>query len=89
MQMKMPTMEGMKMSDDPTHGLPEDLAAALANPSLDVPQDAAVFNLVHSWMAAPATTMSAGIDAPSPEVVVRFDHATVAGATGAGCPPQG
>ena len=49
------------MTEEITRGLPDDLVAALRDPSIAVPQDAAVFNLVNTWLAAPSTTVSAEI----------------------------
>lgn len=44
---------------DPTEGLPDDLARSLRDPSVIIPQDAAVFGLIASWANAPAPTLSA------------------------------
>lgn len=43
----------------PTEGLPPDLARILRDPSIIVPQDQAVFELVAKWMDAPCDTASA------------------------------
>ena len=40
-------------------GLPDDLARLLRDPSIIVPQDQAVFELVAKWMDAPSDTASA------------------------------
>lgn len=45
--------------DDPTAGLPADLAALLRDPRIIVPQDQRVFELIASWMKAPSDTPSA------------------------------
>src|SRR3954452_11158521 len=44
---------------NPTEGLPPDLAALLRDPSIIVPQDAAVFELIAKAMDAPSDTASA------------------------------
>ena len=44
---------------DPLEGLPPDLARVLRDPTIFVPQDAAVFRLVALWMDAPSDTASA------------------------------
>jgi hypothetical protein len=49
------------MSEETTRGLPDDLVAALRDPSIAVPKDAAVFNLFNTWLAAPSATVSAEI----------------------------
>ena len=46
-------------ASDPLAGLPDDLARVLRDPSIYVPQDAAVFDLVAKWMEAPSDTASA------------------------------
>lgn len=43
----------------PTFGLPPDLLAVLRDQSIIVPQDAAVFELIHAWQKAPCLTASA------------------------------
>jgi hypothetical protein len=47
--------------DDPTAGLPEDLAAVLRDQSIIVPQDQAVWELLASWRNAPCDTASADL----------------------------
>lgn len=44
--------------DDVTAGLPDDLVRVLRDPSVIVPQDAAVFELIASWRNAPSNTAS-------------------------------
>src|SRR3954447_20400413 len=44
---------------NPTEGLPPDLSALLRDPSIIVPQDAAVFELISKGMGAPSDTASA------------------------------
>lgn len=46
-------------SEDPTTGLPADLVSALRDPSVIVPQDAALFELIAKWANAPSDTASA------------------------------
>lgn len=48
-------------SDDPTEGLPADLARVLRDPSVIVTKDAAVFELIAKWMNAPSNTASADL----------------------------
>lgn len=40
--------------------MPDDLVEILSDPSVIVPQDAAVFELIAEWMKAPSNTASAG-----------------------------
>jgi hypothetical protein len=49
------------VSEKVARDLPDDLVAALRDPSIAVPRDAAVFNLVNTWLAAPSATVSAEI----------------------------
>ena len=49
------------MTDDIARSLPADLASVLRDPSVIVPQDAAVFDLIAAWARAPASTASAEI----------------------------
>lgn len=44
---------------DPLEGLPDDLARLLRDPSIIVPQDAAVFEMVAKWADVPSDTASA------------------------------
>lgn len=53
------------MSDEILRSLPADLASVLRDPSVIVPQDAAVFELIAKWAKAPSTTASAEIAASS------------------------
>ena len=48
-----------RVAANPLDGLPDDLARILRDPSIIVPQDAAVFELVAKWMDAPSDTASA------------------------------
>lgn len=54
------------MADDPTKGLPADLARVLRDQSLIVPQDASVFELIAAWQNAPSNTASAEINPDAP-----------------------
>ncbi len=47
------------MSENSTRGLPADLAVALRDQSIIVPQDAGVFSLIAEWTNAPGVTASA------------------------------
>jgi hypothetical protein len=47
------------MNNDPTRDLPTELATALQNHSVIVPQDASVFKLISQWTEAPSSTVSA------------------------------
>jgi hypothetical protein len=50
------------MSNSPDTGdLPPDLAKVLRDPSVIVAQDSAVFELIATWMSAPALTASAAL----------------------------
>lgn len=53
--------------DDPLAGLPPDLARVLRDPSIIVPQDQAVFELIAEWQAARSDTPSADLS--------KWDHA--------------
>ena len=76
------------MSDELIHELPADLRSVLRDPSVIVPQDAAVFELIALWAKAPTTTASASI-APqaSASVVSTFYGAAEikSSTTPAGC----
>jgi hypothetical protein len=45
--------------NDPTKGLPPDLARALRNPAIIVPQDQVVWETLAKWANAPSNTASA------------------------------
>lgn len=47
------------MHSDVTRDLPAELAAALQDHSVIVPQDASVFSLISRWAEAPSATVSA------------------------------
>jgi hypothetical protein len=47
------------MDNDLTKDLPGDLARALQDHSVFVPQDASVFRLISQWSEAPSSTVSA------------------------------
>src|SRR5690348_11324982 len=58
----MPALRPRKealVTPDPTKGLPEDLARVLRDPSIIVPQDQAVFEMVAKAQTAPSDTMGA------------------------------
>ena len=46
---------------DPLEGLSPDLARVLRDPSIIVPQDAVVFDLIAKWANAPSNTASADL----------------------------
>lgn len=48
------------MDNDVTRDLPAELATALQDHSVIVPQDASVFRLISRWTEAPSATVSAG-----------------------------
>jgi hypothetical protein len=76
------------MAEDPTKGLPTDLAAALRDQSIIVPQDAAVFELVAAWAKAPSPT-AAYAPPPATSPAVGFEalcqSSTPSSTTGIGC----
>ncbi len=47
------------MDNDLTRDLPGELATALQDHSVFVPQDASVFRLISQWTEAPSSTISA------------------------------
>lgn len=49
------------MHDDPTRGLPTELASLLRDQSVLVSKDAAVFELIAAWAKAPTHTLSAEV----------------------------
>jgi len=49
------------MSEGVIRGLPAALAVLLRDPSVIVPQDAAVFELIAAWAKAPTATASADV----------------------------
>ena len=55
----MPDRPADLAQQDVIAGLPDDLAKLLRDPSILVPQDAAVFKLIAEWMDAPSDTASA------------------------------
>lgn len=61
--MSEPNCSAASSGDDVLAGLPDDLARVLRDPSIIVPQDAAVFELIAKWADAPSDTVSAwGVD---------------------------
>lgn len=63
------------MSRDVSHGLPAELADALHDHSVVVPQDASVFALIAKWTDAPATTAGSDLSS-SIEVGLSVEPAT-------------
>lgn len=50
---------GAPVEFDPTAGLPADLVTLLRDPSIVIPQDQAVFEMIAKWSNAPSNTASA------------------------------
>jgi len=74
--------------NDVTSGLPADLASVLRDQSVIVPQDAAVFELIASWVKAPTATASAEMTiAPDTSMFDALYRQTqvVSSTTPAGC----
>jgi hypothetical protein len=75
------------MAENPIKGLPTDLAAALRDQSIIVPQDAAVFELIAAWAKAPSPT--AGYEPVTTPPAAEFEalcrSSTPSSTTGIGC----
>jgi hypothetical protein len=69
------------MNDDVTRDLPVELAAALQDHSVFIPQDASVFRLISQWTEAPSATASAGAPLTTEAVLKAMPVSAVEPAT--------